>query len=76
MAAASRDLSVRLTTLYNMTYPDQHDLALLLDLDGMSYGMAAGYVVKFKVRPTSPTPERPHGINYALVFRPTGGGPP
>jgi len=52
------------------------DLELLLSLDGMSYEAAAGYVVEFTAVRTKPTPERPHGISYALVFRPKAGGPP
>lgn len=46
------------------------ELELLLSLDGMSYEAAEGYVVEFMARRTTRTQERPHGINYALVFRP------
>ena len=54
---------------------DGDELELLLSLDGASYEAAEGYVVEFKARRTSPSPERPHGISYALVFRPKGGKP-
>lgn len=52
------------------------DLELLLSLDGASYEAAAGYVVEFAAARTKPTPARPHGISYALVFRSKAGGPP
>jgi len=51
------------------------ELELLLSLDGASYEAAEGYVVEFKVQRTNPTPARPHGIIYALVFRPHDGKP-
>jgi Family of unknown function (DUF6516) len=53
-----------------------YDLELLLGLDGASYEAAAGYVVEFTVQQTDKTAERPHGINYALVFRSKLGGKP
>ncbi len=34
-----------------------------------------GCVVEFMARRTDKTPERPHGISYALVFRPKDGAP-
>jgi hypothetical protein len=55
---------------------NDYDLELLLELDGASYEAAAGYVLEFTVRQTDQTPERPHGISYALVFRPKLGGKP
>lgn len=55
---------------------DDYELEALLNLDGLSYEAAEGYVVEFMARPTDPTQERPHGIRYALVFRPKTGGPP
>ena len=51
------------------------ELELLLGLDGASYEAVAGYVVEFMARRTDVTPERPHGISYALIFRPMGGEP-
>jgi hypothetical protein len=44
-------------------------------LNGSSYEAAAGYVVEFTVEATDKTAERPHGIRYALVFRPHEGIP-
>lgn len=51
------------------------ELELLLSLDGASFEAAEGYIVEFKARRTTPTPERPHGLNYSLVFRPKNGAP-
>ena len=54
---------------------EEAELELLLSLDGASYEAAAGYVVEFMARRTERTPQRPHGISYALVFRPKDGEP-
>src|SRR6266852_1551356 len=54
---------------------DDAELEVLLSLDGQSYEAASGYVVEFVVRRTETTAERPHGISYALVFRPQDGEP-
>jgi len=35
-----------------------------------------GVMVEFAVRRTAATPQRPHGISYALVLRPKEGGAP
>ena len=51
------------------------ELEILLALDGYSYEAAAGYVVEFVVRRVKKTAARPHGIRYALVFRPKRGTP-
>jgi len=51
------------------------ELEVLLSFDGVSYEAAAGYVVEFVVKRTAKTAERPHGVRYALVFRPTNGEP-
>jgi Family of unknown function (DUF6516) len=51
------------------------ELEVLLSLDGASYEAAAGYVVEYVVKRTTKTAERPHGISYALVFRPVKGDP-
>ena len=55
---------------------DDFELEALLSLDGASYEIAQGYVVEFTARRTDLTPERPHGISYALVFRAKAGGKP
>ncbi len=52
------------------------ELEVVLNLDGFSYEAAAGYIVEFSAKRTDKTPERPHGISYALVFRPKAGGLP
>jgi hypothetical protein len=54
---------------------EDEELELLLSLDGASFEAAKGYVVEFVGRRTDTTPERPHGISYALVFRPKDGEP-
>jgi hypothetical protein len=51
------------------------ELEMLLSLDGASFEAAEGYVIEFKVERTDVTDGRPHGISYALVFRPKGGKP-
>jgi hypothetical protein len=55
---------------------DEAELELLLSLDGAAYEMAPGVIVEFAVRRTAATPERPHGISYALVMRPKEWGAP
>jgi hypothetical protein len=54
---------------------DDFELELLLSLDGASFEAAAGHVVEFSARRTEKTAQRPHGISYALVFRPKMGEP-
>lgn len=54
---------------------DDADLEVLLSLDGSRFEAAYGYVVEFKAERTDATKERPHGISYALVFRPKAGEP-
>jgi hypothetical protein len=57
------------------TKGEEAELELLLSLDGASYETAAGHVVEFTVKRADKTPARPHGISYALVFRPIHGEP-
>ena len=59
-----------------MLISDEGELGLLLSLDGAEYEMAPGVIVEFAVRRTTITPQRPHGISYALVLRPKSGGTP
>jgi hypothetical protein len=54
---------------------EEAELDILLSLNGASYEAAQGYVVEFVVERTEETSARPHGISYALVFRPKGGEP-
>jgi len=51
------------------------ELEVLLSLDGASWEAAEGYMVEFRVHRTQKTVQRPHGINYTLVFRLAGGEP-
>jgi hypothetical protein len=53
-----------------------HEIELLLSLDGASFETAEGYVVEFSASRTAVTAARPHGISYALVFRHKAGGAP
>ena len=54
-----------------MTYttPD-HGLDTLLDLDGQKLAVdeKGRYWVEFMATKIAPTPDRPHGLNYALVL--------
>ncbi len=54
---------------------EDDELELLLSFDGASYEAADGYVVEFTVKRTAIAPTHPHGIAYALVFRPASGEP-
>lgn len=54
---------------------DDAEIEVLLCLDGASFEAAEGYVVEFMARRTDPTPQRPHGLSYTLVFRPKEGEP-
>ena len=51
------------------------ELEVLLSLNGARWEAAEGYVVEFSVHRTPKVPEKPHGITYALVFRPAHGEP-
>ena len=60
-----------------MTQADElidYDVETLLELDGRSYE-EKGYLLEFSAKRVEKSPERPHGIDYALVFRPVGGDP-
>jgi hypothetical protein len=49
-------------------------LEVLLDLDSQEFTFEpTGYSVKFKVRKVPATPERPHGISYALTLHAPNG---
>jgi hypothetical protein len=54
----------------------ENELEPLLALNGADFEMAPGLIVEFTARRTEATPERPHGISYALVLRPKAGGLP
>ncbi len=55
---------------------DEDKFEPLLALDGATFEMTPGIIVEFTARRIDATPERPHGINYAIVLRPKAGGPP
>jgi len=57
-------------------YMDNDELEPLLVLDGAVFEMAPGLIVEVTARRTDRTPERPHGLSYALVLRPKAGGKP
>jgi hypothetical protein len=52
------------------------ELELLLHLDGARFEMAPGVIVEFSAHRVETTPQRPHGVAYAFVMRPKGGGAP
>ncbi len=43
-------------------------LLRLLDYDGRCYRLAQGWSLKFRIAPAPVTPERPHGVRYALTL--------
>ncbi len=47
---------------------EEHALEFLLAFDGRIHHFEQGYWVKFEVKRTQPTPERPHGLRYALTL--------
>ena len=53
--------------------PDEHTLEFLLAFDGMFYGMEDGYWIKFEIRRTERTEERPHGLRYSLTLHEPNG---
>jgi hypothetical protein len=58
-------------------YTDDHGgLSAPLDQDGSSFTIGQNALVEFSARRVDPTPERPHGISYALVLRPRSDGRP
>jgi len=55
---------------------DDTELESLLALDGSTFEMTPGIIVEFTARRIDATPERPHGISYAIILCPKAGGPP
>ena len=51
------------------------ELEVLLSFDGVSHELLPVNAVEFVVERTAKTAERPHGVSYALVFRPIEGEP-
>jgi hypothetical protein len=52
---------------------EDHELRVLLDLDGFEFQFAQGYTVKIASRLIETTGGRPHGIRYSLTLRDPGG---
>jgi hypothetical protein len=46
----------------------KNDLETLLELNGIEYGIGAGYWVKFSAKKMPPSEHRPHGIKYSLTM--------
>jgi len=44
-----------------------HTLEFLLDFNGRIHHLDGGYWLKFEIRRTESTPERPHGLSYSLT---------
>lgn len=51
----------------SMTAKD-HELEVLLNLDGFEFQFAEGYSVKIAARSVGATSARPHGIRYSLTL--------
>jgi Family of unknown function (DUF6516) len=45
----------------------------LLDFDGRIHHLEQGYWLKFGIKRTEPTPERPHGLRYAFTLHDPNG---
>ena len=50
-----------------------HELAVLLSLDGYEFDFASGYRVRFEARRIEPTKGRPHGVRYSLTLHDPAG---
>ena len=51
----------------------EHELAYLLDYDGARYLFEKGYWVKFEVKQTPVSRERPHGLAYSFTLHDPNG---
>lgn len=47
---------------------DDHTLEFLLGFDGRIHHLERGYWVKFEIKRTATTPERPHGLRYSFTL--------
>lgn len=52
---------------------DEHTLEFLLGFDGRIHHLEQGYWLKFEIRRTEPTTERPHGLRYAFTLHDPSG---
>ncbi|MFZ3238378.1 MAG: DUF6516 family protein [Stellaceae bacterium] len=50
-----------------------HELEVLLSLDGYEFDFARGYRVRFEARRIQPTTGRPHGVKYSLTLHDPAG---
>ena len=46
---------------------EDHELEVLLGLDGLEFQFAQGYRVRIAAQPVETTSARPHGIKYSLT---------
>ena len=51
-----------------MDEASEHTLEFLLGFDGRRHWYPQGYCVRFEIKRVAPTPERPHGLRYALTL--------
>ena len=47
---------------------DEHALEFLLAFDGRVHHLEQGYWLKFEIKRSAPTPERPHGLRYSFTL--------
>ena len=52
---------------------EDHELEVLLSLDGLEFQFAMGYLVRIAARPVEPTSARPHGVRYSLTLHDPAG---
>lgn len=50
-----------------------HELEVLLSLDGYEFEFARGYQVRFRAERIEPTKGRPHGVKYSLTLHDPAG---
>jgi hypothetical protein len=50
-----------------------HEIEVLLSLDGLEFQFARGYRVKIEARRVEPSEARPHGIRYSLTLHDEAG---
>ena len=53
--------------------PEDHELGVLLSLDGLEFQFAAGYRVRITAQAVETTSARPHGIKYSLTLHDPAG---
>jgi hypothetical protein len=56
-----------------MAISDEHTLEFLLGFDGRIHYLEEGYWLKFEVKRTEATPERPHGLRYSFTLHDPNG---